>query len=60
MALRSTRPRNRKSATTIMPISSAPFHPDNPMDPGAAFDALCAAAAGRWPVVDVVSGSVSE
>jgi hypothetical protein len=44
----------------IAAVTSSPFHPDNPMDPGAAFDALCAAAAGRWPVVDVVSGSVSE
>jgi hypothetical protein len=42
----------------IAAVTSSPFHPDRPMHPDEAFDALSAAAAGRWPVIDVVSRSV--
>jgi hypothetical protein len=44
----------------IAAVTSSPFHPDRPMGAGEAFDALCDAAAARWPVVDVVSGRTSE
>ena len=44
----------------IAAVTSSPFHPDRPLDPGEAFSALCDAAAGRWPVADVVSGRISE
>ena len=44
----------------IVAVTSSPFHPDRPVNADAAFEHLVDAAAGRWPVVDVVSGRISQ
>jgi hypothetical protein len=43
----------------IAALTASPFHPDHPIGEQAAFDAAVAAAAGRWPVHDVVSGRMA-
>jgi hypothetical protein len=43
----------------IVAVTASPFHPDVAFDAGAAFAALVEAAAGRWPVYDVVSGRMA-
>ena len=43
----------------IVAVTANPFHPDRPLGADEAFDQLAEAVAGRWPVVDVVSGRIS-
>ena len=43
----------------IAAVTSSPFHPDRPLRPRRGVLGLFDAAAGRWPVVDVVSGRIS-
>ena len=43
----------------IAALTASPFHPDHAIGERAAFAAAVAAAAGRWPVHDVVSGRMA-
>jgi len=43
----------------IVALTASPFHPDVELTADQAFAAAAAAAAGRWPVFDVVSGRMS-
>jgi len=43
----------------IVALTASPFHPDVELPADQAFAAAVAAAAGRWPVFDVVSGRMS-
>ncbi|HEU0193510.1 MAG TPA: hypothetical protein VFQ71_04885 [Gaiellales bacterium] len=43
----------------IVALTASPFHPEVELEAGRAYAAAVAAAAGRWPVYDVVSGRMS-
>lgn len=48
-----------RRSLAIVAVTASPFHPDHRIEPERAFAAAVAAAAGRWPVHDVVSGTMA-
>ena len=48
-----------RRALAVVAVTASPFHPDHRIEPERAFAAAVSAAAGPWPVVDVVSGRMA-
>ncbi|HUZ85110.1 MAG TPA: hypothetical protein VMU66_10470 [Gaiellales bacterium] len=48
-----------RAPLAVLAVTSSPFHPDHAIGADRAFAAAVRAAAGRWPVHDVVSGRMA-